>query len=147
MDIDKNENITNVDNQTLPKIFDEEDFSNILLLEKIAKQITNSRNNEEIRTMLKKMHFSFLANNENYRMQALEKLKEIFSQFSLEKLSSLCSDSLVGNYLILLVLLRRIPIINANSVTKIVSIIPNLEYRDDLLSFGFFIQSKFSRNR
>jgi hypothetical protein len=137
MDIGKNESITPVDNQTLLEILDEEDFSDVLLLEKIARQIVISQDNEEIRTMLKKMHFSFLANNESYRMQALEKLEKIFSQFSLEKLSSLCCDSLVGNYLTLLVILRRIPIINANSVAKIVSIIPSLEYKDDLLSFGF----------
>ncbi|XHH09790.1 MAG: hypothetical protein ACFCUE_03960 [Candidatus Bathyarchaeia archaeon] len=126
-----------VDNRTLLEILEEKDFSNILLLERIIQQIVCSNNNEEIRELLRKMHFSFIANNDNYRMQSLEKLEKFFSQFPLQRISALCSDSLVGNYLALLLMFKKIAIIDVDSARDVIMLIPKLEYKEDLFSFGF----------
>ncbi|MFB0523752.1 MAG: hypothetical protein ACETV1_08375 [Candidatus Bathyarchaeia archaeon] len=92
---------------------------------------------EVVRMFLAKMRFSFLSNDEAFRMHVLGYLTHISSSYSLNDLFSMCFDTLVGNYLIVLLLLRQNPVINLQSVRSIIDVLPRLQHLDDLHFFGF----------
>lgn len=127
----------NIDDETLMELIREEDFQDISLFDKVAKRVFSLRNPEVTRIFLRKLRFSFLADDESYRICILESLARLSSNFSLEELFSICFDTLVGNYLVILILLKRKPIVNVESIKGIISIVPNLQYLKDLYLFGF----------
>ncbi len=126
-----------VDTDLLLELLKEEDFNDYAFFEKVAKKMFSSGDRETARAFLKKLQFVFLSNNEGFRTKVLEKLWGFFKDESLEQLCSFTSDSVVGNYFLLYALLRKMPIINANSIGCVVDIVPQLEKRDDVCNFGF----------
>jgi hypothetical protein len=131
-----------IEDETLLELINEEDFSDFLIFEKVAKKIFSSRDHETIRMFLKKMHFSFLANDESYRARVLERLADFVAVFSIDELFSICFDTLVGNYLAIFILMKQYPIINQESAKVILELVPRLEHLEDLYFFGFPYQEQ-----
>jgi hypothetical protein len=126
-----------IDDETLMELIPEEDFHDISLFNKIANRVFSVRNPEVARIFLRKLRFSFLANNEKYRTRILGSLVSLSTNFSLEELFSICFDTLVGNYLMILTLLKRNPVVNVESIKDIIAIVPRLQCLKDLYFFGF----------
>jgi hypothetical protein len=126
-----------IDNETLMELINEEDFHDISLFEKVAKRVFSFRDFKTIRVFLGKLRFSFLANDENYRIHILEDLTKLSANFSLKEITSICVDTLVGNYLAILILLKQNPIINIESIENITEIVPRLQCIEDVYLFGF----------
>lgn len=131
-----------IDNETLMELINEEDFHDISLFNKVAKRVFLLRDSETIRMFLKKLRFSFLANDESYRIRILEKLANLAAIFSLKELFSMCIDTLVGNYLIILILLKQNPVVSMESIENMIEIVPRLGCIEDLYLFGFPYQEK-----
>jgi hypothetical protein len=132
----------NIDNETLLEMINEEELNDFSLFEKLAKRFFHSGDHEAVRAFFKKLRFSFLANNEGYRTQVLEKLALESKTFSMDQISSLGYDSLVGNYLVLFLLLKKFPIIDNNSAQCITDILSRLENWNDVCCFGFPFQEQ-----
>jgi len=131
-----------IDNETLIELINEEDFHDISLFNKVAKKVFSLRDSETIRKFLGKLRFSFLSNDESYRTRILEDLTKLLASFSLKELFSVCFDTLVGNYLIILILLKRNPVVNIESIENIIEVVPHLECIEDLYLFGFPYQEE-----
>lgn len=131
-----------IDDETLIELINEEDFHNISLFDRAAKRVFSLRDSEIIRMFLRKLRFSFLANDESYRTRVLERLVSLSADFSLKEIFSMCFDTLVGNYLIILVLLKQNPVVNIESVKNIAEIVPCLGCFEDLYLFGFPYQGE-----
>jgi len=131
-----------IDDETLIELINEEDFHDISLFEKVAKRVFSLRDSEIIRMFLRKLRFSFLANDESYRTRILERLVRLSADFCLKELFSMCFDTLVGNYLIILILLKQNPVVNIESIKNIVEIVPRLGRIEDLYLFGFPYQGE-----
>jgi len=131
-----------IEDESLLELISEEDFYDVSLVERVAKRIFSQRDPEIVRTFLKKLHFAFLANDEGYRTQILERLANLSTNFSLDELFSMCFDTLVGNYLILLIVLKQNPILNTESIKGITELVPRLECMEDLYLFGFPYQGE-----
>ncbi len=131
----------NIDEETLIEIINEEDFQDLELFNKVAERVFSLRDSEIIRMFLRKLHFSFLANDDRFRIHVLDRLVNLSIDFSLNELFSLCFDTLVGNYLILLVFLRQNPVMNIETFRNVIEIVPRLGYVDDMYLFGFPYQA------
>jgi hypothetical protein len=115
----------------------EEDLNDFDLFEKVAKRVFSSNGNEVIEDFMDKMQFSFLSNNEGYRTLVLKKLGEITHELSIERISSVCSDSVVGNYFVLYALMKEFPVVDSGSVKKLVNFVTRLTKWKDVCCFGF----------
>lgn len=131
-----------IDNETLMELINEEDFHDISLFDKVAKRVFSLRDSETIRMFLRKLRFSFLANDESYRTRILENLAGLSTNFSLKELFSICFDTLVGNYLMMLILLKQNLVVNIESIENIIGIVPRLGCIEDLYLFGFPYQGE-----
>jgi len=131
-----------IDDETLIEIISEEDFHNIPLFDKVARRVFSIGDPEIIRLLLRKLRFSFLANDESYRMHVLESLSNLATKFSRKELVQICVDTLVGNYLIILVLSKQNPVLNVESVENFVDVMPYLTCIEDLYLFGFPYQGQ-----
>ena len=131
-----------IDDETLIEIISEEDFHNIPLFNKVAKRVFSIRDPEIIRMLLRKLRFSFLANDESYRLHILESLSNLAIKLSRKKLVHICVDTLVGNYLIILVLSKQNPVLNVESAENFVDVMPHLVCIEDLYLFGFPYQGQ-----
>lgn len=135
-------NKVNINDETLLELISEEDFDDISLVDKVAKRIFSQQDHENIRAFLKKLQFAFLANDEGYRTRVLEQLIRLAEDFSLNELFSICFDTLVGNYLILLTILKQNPLLDTESIKNIIELVPRLECVEDVYLFGFPYQGE-----
>lgn len=132
----------NINSRFILELINEEDFHDISLVKLVAEKLFSPYDPETVREFLRKLRFSFLANDDNYRMQVLEMLADLSSSFSLKKLFIACSNTLVGNYLILTILSKRFPIISIETVKNIIEIIPYLTCMEDVCLFGYPYQEQ-----
>ncbi|MEM2108229.1 MAG: hypothetical protein QXL10_02970 [Candidatus Bathyarchaeia archaeon] len=131
-----------LDNKALLEMLDEADFNDVLLFETVAERIFLSNDNETIGIFLNKLRFSFLSNDELYRMRILEKIGKILETLSLEQICSICCDSLVGNFAFLYILFVRVPIIKMDLAKRVANMISMLNNLQDVVFFGFPYQER-----
>lgn len=125
------------DDETLLEFTREEDFNDLSFFEKIAAKVFSSRDSDNVRTLLEKLQFAFLANSDRYRISVLRNLAELSSAFSLDNMFAMCFDTLVGNYLAILLLMKSYLVIDTESARTILEIVPRLEHINDVYLFGF----------
>lgn len=126
-----------IDNETLLELLNEEGLNDFSILEKVAKKILLSNDRKLAPQFFNKLTFSFYSNTEGYRIQLLMKLEELLDSLTLDEIVHFCFDSLVGNYLIIYLLQKKIAIIDINSARYVSNIISMCNHLNDVSIFGF----------